>query len=1009
MTVPVQRRAWVCTALALLPVAVLGGAWRLGGVSALEDDLIYYLPIRDYIGQRVRAGEWPLWNPHVALGTSVAADPQSGLWYPPTLLFALLPPLTAYPLSLVLHFALAGGGMYRFLRAGRHDWRAALLGAVAFEMGGTLIAHRAHLTIHHAAAWLPWMLYGWRRFAQTGRLRHAGLASAAFGAQLLVQHIQISIISAVLVGAYVLIVLAGRRGTDGAGPSLVARGRRSLLWAFPAGMTAGAMVAGVQIVPTWLHVAGSVRAVPSYDLFNENAWWPRSAILSFFPFVYGARTPNAWVEPWHGESHYCEQAAYFGILVLLLAGASWRLARPESASPPIGAGRSRRWGRVVGLACFYAPRTFRLFRRGTLLAGPTESELLGGNRHGRKLRRSVGRELRLAWQTATTGWQPEPAFWWWASAAAMIVALGDLTPLGRLLFHVPVYRGLRVPARWILVWSVAVPVLASMTLSALLRGAGSGPRLSETLRHLGGRVLPIAAAALLLVPWPGAGWLIARLNTPAVWWPVLVMMATAWSLLHWMRTRVTWSLALLFAVFLADVAAVAALVDVDTRTYARRELIDPPPLVRAIERLAPRPGDRLLVPRARSDYHRPVEVLWPQYNVRYGVATLNGYGPLGQAGVWMLLRFMPWGSSEEMIALLRNGRLLRTLGVRFLAVRSRHERDLLAAAAMPAVSDPPVPVPGAERAGRIADRDGALWGPVDIKAGGLYELSFEVESPRGLSSRWFVRLETPEKTQIADTRVIEPLELSERPRRMRFVYRLEPPPRTLMIRVKSEMGGTMAAGRAEFRRIAEVPPSSSSRAGAAATGPFVHRMDLPGAISLYELPGSRPDVYWARRVEPVPGLAAVVDRLWSPAGEADEVALVEMPAGSVPPPDATDGRLDVKYRSAEERVASVSSAGGGLLVLNESHDPGWRAWVDGVPAPVLRVNGVCQGVAVPGGLHEVRFIYRPRGLGLGAVLSVTGIAILAAAVGLKGARLTAPNGDSTARAPHAPAGSARMS
>ena len=31
-------------------------------VRALEDDLIYYLPIRQYIAERIRAGEWPLWN-----------------------------------------------------------------------------------------------------------------------------------------------------------------------------------------------------------------------------------------------------------------------------------------------------------------------------------------------------------------------------------------------------------------------------------------------------------------------------------------------------------------------------------------------------------------------------------------------------------------------------------------------------------------------------------------------------------------------------------------------------------------------------------------------------------------------------------------------------------------------------------------------------------------------------------------------------------------------------------
>ena len=92
-----SRAALIAASLLLLPTLILAGAWRLGGASALEDDLLYYLPIRQYIGQRVAAGELPLWNPLVGMGTSLAADPQSGLWYPATYLFAVLPPLLHGP------------------------------------------------------------------------------------------------------------------------------------------------------------------------------------------------------------------------------------------------------------------------------------------------------------------------------------------------------------------------------------------------------------------------------------------------------------------------------------------------------------------------------------------------------------------------------------------------------------------------------------------------------------------------------------------------------------------------------------------------------------------------------------------------------------------------------------------------------------------------------------------------------------------------------------------------
>src|SRR3970040_2250033 len=62
---PIQRRLLATLLIVILPIVMLAGAWRLGGASAIEDDILYYLPVRQYIGERIRAGEWPLWNPLV--------------------------------------------------------------------------------------------------------------------------------------------------------------------------------------------------------------------------------------------------------------------------------------------------------------------------------------------------------------------------------------------------------------------------------------------------------------------------------------------------------------------------------------------------------------------------------------------------------------------------------------------------------------------------------------------------------------------------------------------------------------------------------------------------------------------------------------------------------------------------------------------------------------------------------------------------------------------------------
>lgn len=81
-----------------------------------------------------------------------------------------------------------------------------------------------------------------------------------------------------------------------------------------------------------------------------------------------------------------------------------------------------------------------------------------------------------------------------------------------------------------------------------------------------------------------------------------------------------------------------------------------------------------------------------------------------------------------------------------------------------------------------------------------------------------------------------------------------------------------------------------------------------------------------------------------------------------------DGAELLSY--APERVVIESqSAEAAFLVLSDSDDPGWQATIDGAPAPIYRTNVLLRGVAVPAGKHRVEFVYRPvawqQGLWLG--------------------------------------------
>ncbi|MFH1039010.1 MAG: YfhO family protein [PVC group bacterium] len=59
----------------------------------------------------------------------------------------------------------------------------------------------------------------------------------------------------------------------------------------------------------------------------------------------------------------------------------------------------------------------------------------------------------------------------------------------------------------------------------------------------------------------------------------------------------------------------------------------------------------------------------------------------------------------------------------------------------------------------------------------------------------------------------------------------------------------------------------------------------------------------------------------------------------------------------------------GILLLNDSYAPGWRAEVDGVERKIYRANYLMRAVCLEAGLHTVRFVYSPLPFTIGALIS----------------------------------------
>ncbi|HEV2211453.1 MAG TPA: hypothetical protein VG167_22020 [Verrucomicrobiae bacterium] len=127
-----------------------------------------------------------------------------------------------------------------------------------------------------------------------------------------------------------------------------------------------------------------------------------------------------------------------------------------------------------------------------------------------------------------------------------------------------------------------------------------------------------------------------------------------------------------------------------------------------------------------------------------------------------------------------------------------------------------------------------------------------------------------------------------------------------------------------------------------------------------------PRVFVPGRVETISDEAACRARLGSAGFDPREVALVN---SELALPQVCRGSAEVLSETPSKIVLQAQMQTAGLVVLGDNWDSGWRAWLDGRPAVVLRVNETLRGVISPAGSHRLILRYRPRSFYLGLVLS----------------------------------------
>ncbi len=100
-----------------------------------------------------------------------------------------------------------------------------------------------------------------------------------------------------------------------------------------------------------------------------------------------------------------------------------------------------------------------------------------------------------------------------------------------------------------------------------------------------------------------------------------------------------------------------------------------------------------------------------------------------------------------------------------------------------------------------------------------------------------------------------------------------------------------------------------------------------------------------------------------------------------PPREVSGGSASIRRDDISTRVmVRVNADRLSWLVLSDTDYPGWRAYVDGIEAPIYRANGMFRAMQIDDGVHTVEFAYTPgwllSALALSTLSGILTIALL---------------------------------
>jgi len=325
--------------LAAVPVALFFPALFLDKLINGADALALAIPFHAEVQRSLAAHQWPLWMPDVLGGMPGIASCNLLFIYPTDFVACLsgLPLPAMLGLDAAAHVALAGIGMFLFLRRLRRTYPASVLGAFFFALSGSQISqlNGGFYNFVEGIAWVPWVFWAAYGGFEKKSWSAWALCGLFFSLQILAGASQLFTYTAAAAASFILAEAWNR-------PKAAAPATEKLAACMPVllglGLALGAafLLAAPQLWPTLGYLPLAARQDYTHAQFAAGSFGPSAALNWAVP---------AWPTLYEGSLFTCFTSEYFGLLPwTLAAGALLALGRSEAKV---------RWMAVLAFGAFF--------------------------------------------------------------------------------------------------------------------------------------------------------------------------------------------------------------------------------------------------------------------------------------------------------------------------------------------------------------------------------------------------------------------------------------------------------------------------------------------------------------------------------------------------------------------------------------------------------------------------------------------------------------------------------